>query len=92
MSGNVISFLTQGWGHRLHGSTMHRKTTWWDRVRKRDRYTVMVHSRFPIRPGDTISYMGEGGPRHAKVTRVKWCRDPHDMATLEILITPKDRA
>lgn len=86
----TISFLRPHWGHAIHRPTFREVSSWLDRLLRRSRYSVMVHSASNIRIGDFIEYMGEGGKRRAKVTDVDWCLDPKDMATLEILVSRRN--
>ena len=87
----VIDFTRNSWGHALHGQTYAEKVAdkWKDRLvdrlRKRRRRTVMVHVS-AVSVGDSIKYESARGTLFADVVGVKWCGDPKDMATLEIIM------
>ena len=90
---SVIDFTRPMWGHALHGGTFRSKKAEKildrrvDVLLRRRRYVVMVHTSKSIMRGDWIRYKTDLGEIEAKVVGVKWCLDPGDMATLEILIT-----
>jgi len=88
----VIDFTRPTWGHVLHSDFFHAKVAdkwldrWRDKRHGRRRYTVLVHSCEYIKKGDKIRYTSEKRQIEATVHAAKWCLDPKDMATLEIVI------
>ena len=93
----IIDFVEyNGWGHAIHGSTMHDVNNYgsWlarlaDKIKKQYRKSVMVHSSVYPRKGDVIKYKVATGVREAEIYDVKPCFDPPDMFTLYLLMKPQ---
>lgn len=93
----IVDFTSGRWGHRIHGATFQyaRAASLMERIKdrllKRRRYTVLVHTSQPIQAGDYVRYQTLAGPAMALIDDVKWKLDPRDMAELEIVLTQHPR-
>jgi hypothetical protein len=96
MRPKTVDFTRNTWGHAMHGDTFRskraekRKDHLLDLLKRRRRYTVMVHTSVYIALGDTVRYETSNGEIvEAKVVNVDWCLDPRDMTTLEIMMVDR---